>query len=261
MTVKKRSRRMRILITNDDGIYSEGIMALYVRLSRVGDVTVVAPDSEKSAVGHGITMAEPLRVKRAYRRKRFFGHAVSGTPADCVKIGVMSLMKKKPHVVVSGINLGPNVGFSALYSGTVSGATEGAILGIPSVALSLGTFSDPDFSAAARFAGKIVLKIGREGLPRGIFLSVNVPSRPIKRIKGVAITSQGISPMIEHFDRRVDPRKHTYYWLTGEALNMKGAKESDSLSLQRGWITVTPLHYDLTRHDFIRALREWKLTV
>jgi len=251
--------RMNILLTNDDGIYAEGIYVLYEALKKIGDVTVVAPATEQSAVGHAITMSDPLRVKEAYRRRQSFGYAVSGTPADCVKIAVRSLLRKKPDLVVSGINLGPNTGFSVLYSGTVSGATEGAILGIPSIAVSLGTFVSPDYRIAASFAAKLARLVHKHGLPKGTFLNLNVPALPASKIKGVRVTTQGKTPIIERFDRRVDPRKRTYYWLTGEVMNLKGEIESDIVALKNGYISVTPVQYDLTDHGFIDTLKGWKL--
>lgn len=136
---------MEILITNDDGIYAEGIYALYAALRKVGNVTVVAPDVQRSAVGHAITLTDPLRVTEARRHGKFFGYATSGTPADCVKLAIRAIMGKKPDLVFSGINLGANMGYNVLYSGTVSGATEGALFGIPSIAISLATFVKPDF--------------------------------------------------------------------------------------------------------------------
>jgi len=250
---------MNILLTNDDGIYSEGILVLCDALKKIGDVAVVAPDIEQSAVGHAITISDPLRVKDAYRRMKYFGHAVSGTPADCVKIAVRSILKKKPDLVISGVNLGPNTGFSVLYSGTVSGATEGAIFGIPSIAVSLGTFVDPDFSFAASFAAKLAKLIRKNSLPEGTFLNVNVPARDPSKIKGVRITKQGKTPIIESFDKRVDPRNRTYYWLTGEAIDLKGAKDSDIVALKKGYITITPIQCDMTDHGFIEELKKWKI--
>ncbi len=250
---------MDILLTNDDGIYSEGILVLYDALKKVGRVTVVAPDTEQSAVGHAITMSDPIRVKDAYRRMKYFGRAVSGTPADCVKIAVRSLLKKKPDLVISGINLGPNTGFSVLYSGTVSGATEGAILGIPAIAVSLGTFEKPDFSVAASFAAKMAKLVRKNGLPKGTSLNVNVPAVKSSAIKGVKITKQGKTPIIEKFDKRIDPRRRTYYWLTGEVMNIKGGKDTDITALKKGYITITPLHCDMTNHDFIETLANWEI--
>jgi 5'-nucleotidase len=254
-----RKKRIRILLTNDDGIYAEGIYPLYEELKKLGDVTVVAPATEQSAVGHAITMSDPLRVKDAYRRLKFFGYAVSGTPADCVKIAVRSLLKKKPDFVVSGINLGPNTGFSVLYSGTVSGATEGAMLGIPSIAVSLGTFVRPDFRPAARFAARAARILCRKKLPKGTFLNINVPALPASKIKGVRITTQGKTPIIERFDKRVDPRNRIYYWLTGEVINLKGGIGSDIVALKKGYISVTPVQYDLTDYKSLEILKSWKL--
>jgi 5'-nucleotidase len=250
---------MNILLTNDDGIYAEGILALRDALVEVGDVTVVAPDSERSAVGHAITISDPLRVKDAYRRMKYFGHAVSGTPADCVKIAVRSILKQKPDLVVSGINLGPNTGFSVLYSGTVSGATEGSILGIPSMAISLGTFVDPNFTYAASFAARIAKLIHEKGLPAGTLLNINIPAVESAAIKGIKITKQGKTPIIESFEKRVDPRNHTYYWLAGEVIDLKGDEDTDILALKEGYISITPLQWDMTQHSFMDELRKWEL--
>ncbi len=259
MVRKRRSKKINILLTNDDGIYSEGIYVLCEALKKVGMVTVVAPDTEQSAIGHAITTSAPLRIKEAYRRRRYFGYAVSGTPADCVKIAIRSILRRKPDMVVSGINLGPNTGFSVLYSGTVSGATEGAIFGIPSIAVSLGTFTNPDFRFAAAFTARLVQMVRRRGLPKGTFLNVNVPFRHPSKIKGVSITKQGRTPIIESFDKRVDPRKHTYYWLTGEVIKLKGDKDSDIVALKKGYISITPVQYDLTDYESIAELRRWRL--
>ncbi|MDD5438851.1 MAG: 5'/3'-nucleotidase SurE [Candidatus Omnitrophica bacterium] len=255
----KTERQLRILLTNDDGIYAEGIYTLEKALSRIGEVTVVAPEAEQSAVGHAITMASPLRVKKAYRRGKFFGYAVTGTPADCVKIAIRSLLKRKPGLIVSGINHGPNTGFSVLYSGTVSGATEGAILGFPSIAVSLGSFKNQKFTYAAAVACRVAKAVFRYGLPQGTFLNVNVPDLPPSRIKGLRVTTQGKTPIIESFDKRKDPRSRTYYWLTGEVLDLEGEKKSDIDALKQGYISVTPLHYDLTDTGFIPQLKNWKL--
>ena len=255
MTMKK----IEILLTNDDGIYAEGIIALYDALKKVGRVTVVAPDTEQSAVGHAITLSSPLRIKEAHRRGEFFGHAVSGTPADCVKIAVRAIMKSKPALVVSGINLGPNTGYSVLYSGTVSGATEAALFGIPSIAVSLGTFVRPDFNYAAFFTASLARTLLKEGLPKGTFLNVNVPARPAGKVKGVRVTRQGMTPIIETFDKRVDPRNRTYYWLTGEVLNIKGRDDSDIAALHDGYISVTPVQCDMTDHGSIGRVKKWDI--
>ena len=250
---------MNILVTNDDGIYSEGIRALYESLRKIGSVTVVAPDSERSAVGHAITLSDPLRVKKVSRGGKFFGYATSGTPADCVKIAIRALLKKKPDLVVSGINLGPNVGYSVLYSGTVSGATEGAILGIPSVAISLATFVNPDFSFAAEFARKLTKQIvAHKTLPKGTLLNVNIPAVSRKQIKGVRIVKQSEKAIEERFDKREDPRKRIYYWLAGEVIKSDGKDEADIETVRKNYISITPIHCDMTNYDFLATLKSWK---
>lgn len=250
---------MNILLTNDDGIYSEGILELYRALVKIGKVSVIAPDSEQSAVGHGITMSEPLRVKDVYKRGRYFGQAVSGTPADCVKIAIRSLLKFRPDLVISGINPGPNTGYNVLYSGTVSGATEGSILGIPSIAVSLAAFSNLDYKFAALFAARLARRLHRTGLPDGTFLNVNIPARAKSKIKGIKITRQGMTPLIERFDRRVDPRKRVYYWLTGEIAESKDGEDTDIEAVRKGFIAITPLHCDMTDFSYIDSLKRWKI--
>jgi 5'-nucleotidase len=250
---------MKILLTNDDGIYAEGIKALYLALSDLGEITVVAPDTERSAVGHAITLSDPLRVKNVDRGGKFFGYAITGTPADCVKIAIRAILKDRPDIVVSGINLGPNVGYSVLYSGTVSGATEGAILGIPSIAISLGTFENPDYSYAAEFANKMVrLVVENKGLPQGTLLNVNVPAVPQDQIKGVRIVKQSKRAIEERFDKREDPRKRTYYWLTGEVIESDGRDDADIETLRQDYVSITPIHCDMTDYEFMNALKTWK---
>jgi 5'-nucleotidase len=250
---------MNILLTNDDGIYSEGIKALYGALNCLGDVTIVAPDTERSAVGHGITLTDPLRVKSVYRNNKFFGYATTGTPADCVKLAIRALLKTKPELVISGINLGPNTGYSVLYSGTVSGATEGALLGIPSFAISLATFENPDYRYAAQFAKKLArIIINNKGLPKGTLLNVNVPARKAKRIKGIKIVRQSKVAIEERFDKREDPHKHTYYWLTGEIVSSDGRQDADIEALRKGYVSITPIHCDMTDYDFMEELKHWK---
>ncbi len=214
---------MNILLTNDDGIYAEGIRVLYESLRDLGDVTVVAPDTERSAVGHAITLSDPLRVKKVTSGNKFFGYATTGTPADCVKLAIRAILRKRPDIVISGINLGPNTGYSVLYSGTVSGATEGAILNIPSFAISLATFENPDYRVAAGFAKKLArLIMNNKGIPQGTLLNVNIPAVAKKNIKGVKIVRQSRTAIEERFDKRQDPRKRTYYWLTEKSSSRTG---------------------------------------
>jgi len=199
-----------------------------------------------------------LRVKNVKRSGSFFGYAVSGTPADCVKIAIRAILKDRPDIVVSGINLGPNVGYSVLYSGTVSGATEGAMLGIPSIAVSLGTFENPDYTFAAEFTKKTVLLIAsKKGLPRGTLLNINIPAVPRSQIKGVRIVKQSKRAIEERFDKRQDPRKRTYYWLTGEVIESDDQDDADIETLRRNFVTVTPIHCDMTDYEFLQTLKEW----
>ena len=251
---------MNILLTNDDGIYAEGIRVLYESLKDLGSVTVVAPDTERSAVGHAITLSDPLRVKKVTRGDKFFGYATTGTPADCVKLAIRAILRKRPDIVISGINLGPNTGYSVLYSGTVSGATEGAILNIPSFAISLATFENPDYSVAAGFAKKLArLIINNKGIPHGTLLNVNIPAVDKKNIKGVKIVRQSRTAIEERFDRREDPRKRTYYWLTGEIIKSDGHADADIEAIRNNYISITPIRCDMTDYGFMEELKQWKI--
>ncbi len=246
---------MRVLLTNDDGIHAAGLLALYQELHGDHEVDVVAPETEMSAVGHAITLASPLRVQEVKKNGSFFGYGVSGTPADCVKIAVQELLTGKPDVILSGINLGANVGVNVLYSGTVSAATEGAFLGIPSAAISLNTRQDPDFGFAARFSREVIRFILETGLKHGTALNVNIPAVPRDRITGVSITRQGVSRFRERFERRVDPRGNVYYWLSGETPVEETIPDADAKILRENGITITPINYDLSCQDEIERLR------
>jgi len=250
---------MNILLTNDDGIYAEGIYAAYRELKKIGKVTVVAPDMERSSVGHGITLSHPIWQKRVNRKGQSFGVGISGTPADCIKFAISILLKKKPDIVVSGINLGPNDGCSVFYSGTVAGAREGALLGIPSLAISLAAFLNPDFRYAAKCSAKLVKHIIKNGLPRGTFLNVNVPCVSLSKMKGMVVTRQGTVPIHGVFRKRIDPHLREYYWMTGKAPRLKATKEVDTYALRRHYVTVTPIQSDLTDYHFFQKLKMWRL--
>jgi 5'-nucleotidase len=245
----------RFLLTNDDGIYARGLLALYQELSRDAECLIVAPEVEQSAVGHAITIARPLMVRKARKNGSFLGYAVAGTPADCVKIGLGELVGGPVDLVVSGINRGANVGINVLYSGTVSAATEAAIQGVPSLAISLDTHEEADYSAAARFARKMAAFLLENPLPN-VALNVNVPAVPEEEIRGVVVAKQGRARLMESFDKRVDPRDNTYYWLAGETeLPLQEQEDTDASALKQGMITVTPIYYDLTRYDLLDGLR------
>jgi len=248
-----------ILVTNDDGIYAPGILALYLAMKEIGEVMVVAPDSERSAVGHAITISDPLRVWEYERDGEFFGYAVNGTPADCVKLGVKAILHKTPDLVVSGINLGPNTAINVIYSGTVSAATEGTLMGIPSIAFSVTTFKKTDFGFAARFARYLAEKVLERGLPAGTLLNVNIPPLPEEEIKGVKITRQGKGRYEEFFDKRVDPMNRNYYWLSGKKLLLDSDSDVDDVAVMENYIAITPIQFDLTDYQAIKHLKEWKI--
>jgi len=247
---------MRVLLTNDDGIHAPGLKALYQELKRDFQVHIVAPDSERSAVGHAITLTSPLRVQEVFKNGSFFGYGVKGTPADCVKIAVQELLEAGPDVILSGINLGANVGVNVLYSGTVSAATEGAFLGIPSAAISLDIRTNPDFRFAARFAIEIIRFIRENGLRERTALNVNIPAVPPDKLEGVSFTRQGVARFREKFERRIDPRGNVYYWLSGETPLEEGNPDADARALKQNWITITPISYDLTCAEELLRLRK-----
>jgi 5'-nucleotidase len=253
----KVKEKLNILVCNDDGIDAPGIYALVVEMKKIGTVTVVAPDKQQSAVGHAITMNYPLRVKEFKKNGKFFGYAVQGTPADCVKLAVRAILKQEPDIVVSGVNHGSNTAISVIYSGTVSAATEGTILGIPSIAVSLTTYAPADFSVAAQMARKLAILVSKRGLPPGTLLNVNVPPLKLKEIKGILVTRQGKSIWNDTFDLRTDPNNRDYYWLTGGLDNVDKDLEFDEAAVRNNYISVTPLQYDLTNYRMLDAMKKW----
>lgn len=250
---------MKILLTNDDGFYAPGIQALYSKLKSIADVWIVAPEREQSAVGHAITLSDPLRVKEVKKDGEFLGYAVEGTPADCVKIGIGQIIDRKPDMVISGINMGLNTGDCVIYSGTVSAATEGTIMGIPSIAVSIDSYGDTDFSTAARFTAQLAKTVTEKGLPKGVLLNVNVPAVAPSEIRGVAITRQGRFTFRDRFKKRKDPRGRTYYWLEYEELTVEKNGDNDLAAVRRNMISITPLQHDLTDYNFLETLKSWKV--
>ena len=245
---------MRILLTNDDGILAEGLIALYEELKGDFELSVVAPETEMSAVGHAITLSNPLRVRQFKRNGVFFGYGVSGTPADCVKIAVQEILKQRPDMIISGINLGSNVGINLLYSGTVSAATEGAFLGFPSVAISLNTKTNPDFGFAARFSRRIIRFVMESGLKKRTALNVNIPAIPEDQIKGISFTTQDLVTQRDRYERRSDPRGNVYYWLAGETPVEESVPNTDLKVLMENRITITPITFDLTDLKEVKRL-------
>jgi len=249
----------RVLISNDDGIDAPGIYALACAMKKIAQVSVVAPDRQQSAVGHAITMNNPLRAVPFEKNGEFFGHAVDGTPADAVKLGVRFLLKEPPDLLISGINHGSNTAINILYSGTVSAATEGTVLGIPSMAVSLTTHGPADFDFAARFAADLAARVVKEGLPPGTLLNVNVPAVPVAAIGGVRVTRQGRSNWDDTFDVRRDPAGREYFWLTGRMDIKDTDPDTDQVAVRENFISITPIHYELTDLEMLARLKEWSL--
>lgn len=252
---------MRVLITNDDGIASSGLQALVQVFEPLAETFVVAPERERSATGHAITLHKPLRAHSAViPGSAARAWATNGTPADCIALGILELLPQKPDIVVSGINVGPNLARDLTYSGTVSGAMEGAIFGIPSIAVSVGAFRNPVFAVAPAFAVELARAILLHGLPEDTLLNVNVPNLPSEQIAGVAITRQSAKRYISRLEKRVDPRGRTYYWLTGEPSAIEDVEGTDTWALAHDYISVTPITLDMTDDRALAVMRAWNLT-
>ncbi|MCX7834657.1 MAG: 5'/3'-nucleotidase SurE [bacterium] len=246
---------MKILLTNDDGIHALGIHTLYHVAKQYGEVEVVAPSREMSAIGHAITISDSLRIE-PYQQNGLTGWAVRGTPADCVKMAVKTILKQQPDIVISGVNQGSNTGLNVIYSGTVSGASEAAILGYPAIAVSLDSYYSKDFTLAAEVALKAAEKLLQNPLPKYSLLNINVPSLPREQIKGIRVGKQGRYRYDEVFDRREDPRGRVYYWMGAERLNLIEADDIDETLLRNGYIVFTPLQLDLTDFNSLNQIEK-----
>jgi 5'-nucleotidase len=250
----------RFLIANDDGIDAVGIQALSRALAPHGDVWIVAPDRERSATSHAISLGRPLRIRQVGPRE----FAVDGTPTDCVYLGLHHLLKEPPTVVLGGINHGPNLGNDVLYSGTVAAAMEGALFGYPAIALSLclnengpSRFAVEEFEVAAALGVKTALAVAARPMPRGVVLNVNVPMLPRERIRGVKLCRLGYTDWSDAVTVRADPRGKPYYWIGGDRAGVDAIEDSDNNATANGYVSVTPIHYDLTDYrsfDYARAL-------
>ena len=252
--------RPLILVSNDDGVNAPGISALAEAMVSLGDVYVVAPLLEQSAVGHAITLRDPVRAfpMDAHMHGAVRVYGVQGTPADCVKLAVQELLPRDPDLVVSGVNRGANTALNVIYSGTVSAAMEAAILGFDAVALSLCDWEANDFDASRDIACRVARKVLAEGLPPGTLLNVNIPPIPLSSIRGMLVTRQAHSRWQESFDQRLDPNNKPYYWMTGTFVNLDDGQNTDVGAVQDGYVSVTPIHYDLTAHNFLEPLSAWE---
>ncbi len=247
---------MHIMVTNDDGIHAPGINALAAALKELGEVTVVAPDRERSAAGHSLTLHSPLRVFEL--RERFY--AVDGTPTDCVNMGIHSLLPIKPDLVVSGINHGPNLGDDITYSGTVAAAMEANLMGIPAIAVSLSTFErHGHFDDAAQVALRVARQVLANGLPSDTFLNVNIPNCPAAEMGPPLVTRQGTRSFIGTIIDKTDPRGRKYFWIGSEEPAFNDEPGTDFHAINRGQVSITPLHLDLTNYESLKILKEWKL--
>lgn len=250
---------MRILLTNDDGVHAPGIKAMYKALTRIGEVTVVAPDGERSSISQAITLNHPIFHRIVSFDGKAKAHALSGTPADCVKFASAVVMKEKPDLIVSGINDGSNDGCSVFYSGTVGAAREGALNDIPSLAVSLDSHESCNFTSAALWGSKAVRWVIKNGLPKGTFLNVNVPDFSRSKIKGMVFASQCRVPIHGRFLKRPGPFGRTYYWLTGRPPAKKHDAKTDSYLLQQSYVVVVPIRCDSTDHDFLSRISKERI--
>ena len=255
-------RRPLILVTNDDGITSPGIRELARAMNEVGNVVVVAPASEQSAVGHSITLDKPIRAQ-VHNFGGELSHikalAITGTPCDCIKLALHELLHRKPDLAVSGINRGSNIAINVIYSGTISAATESSVSGIDSIAFSLAS-KDPnaDFAPAGQYAKIIANKVLRSQLPRGVVLSANIPDLPHHQIRGIRVARQARSRWEEGFVARTDPSNRSYYWYRGVMNVLDQDKNTDNGAIEDGYVSVTPLQYDRTAHGCINVLKTWR---
>jgi len=255
---------MRILLTNDDGIYAPGLRALRLELQKIGTVEVVAPATEQSATGHSVTLNNPIVVQEIYDEKMArIGWAVEGRPADCVKLALRELLGYRPDIIVSGLNAGSNAGINMPYSGTVAAAIEGAFFGITSIACSL-EYTKPrplDFNTGAGLARQIVEQIINKKPAPGALFNVNIPSLENGPVLGVRVAPQNTSTYEERFDKRTDPRGRTYFWLGADFTCPNPTPETDTAALRDRYITVTPLQFNLTEHTQLEEMYSWNWTL
>ncbi len=246
---------MRILVTNDDGIQGRGVEQLVRALSGLGEVYVVLPDQQRSSTSHTLTLDKPLRIQKL-EEKRFL---VNGTPSDCVRLGILGLMKEDVELVVAGINNGPNLGDDVTYSGTVGAALEGTLLEVPSFAISLAVTGGYHFEVAANFGRFLAEKIMQQGLPKNVYLNVNIPDLPREEIQGVEMTRQGKRIYGKEIQERRDPRGEKYYWIAGENISGISEQGTDFAAIEHKKISITPLSVDHTDYGMVEDLKRWNL--
>lgn len=251
-----------ILVTNDDGILAPGIRNLIDFVLELGEVVVVAPDKGQSGMGHAVTISQPIRLEKIKEEDHLKEFSCSGTPVDCVKIAVNKVLRRKPDILVSGINHGSNASINVIYSGTMSAAIEGAMEGIPSIGFSLLDFRyHADFVSAKKYIQRIVQNVLDNGLPAGNCLNVNIPSIKENEIKGIRVCRQANANWVEEFDHRKDPRGKDYYWLTGKFHLHEDVDETDEWALANEYISLVPVQFDFTAYQLIDKLQKWDFDV
>jgi 5'-nucleotidase len=252
---------VQILLTNDDGIHAPGLAAMERELRQMGDVCVVAPAHEQSGVSHSITFLSPLVCQEVYEGDRKRGWAVEGSPADCVKIGVFELCPRRPDLIVSGINGGLNAGINVLYSGTVAAAIEGAFFDITSIAVSLEFDEHAQFAKVAKLARQVIEQILKLKQPTAQLYNLNIPTAALQGTPQIRIVPMSVERYGEHFVKRKDPRGRDYYWATGDPPPQPGDHETDLTALKKGFVTLTPLQYDMTKYGVLREMEHWELNI
>jgi 5'-nucleotidase len=248
---------VRTLLTNDDGIFAPGLLAMYEVLEESTEVNVVAPAAVQSGGSHAITIRNPVLWHRVQVHGRFHGTAVEGTPADCIKLALYSLLPHKPDLVVSGLNAGLNTGIHVIYSGTVAAAIEAGILGCPAIAVSFAVHANMDFNRGAKVAKAMIDSIVQGGLHPGQVVNINIPEPKPGWPKGIRVAPQSVRPMAEELEKRTDPNGREYYWLSGDYSNLADQSDTDRKALHEGYICVTPLQFDLTDHDRLAEMGRW----
>lgn len=251
-------KRPLIFVTNDDGIFSKGIKSLVEVVSSFGDVVIIAPDKPQSGMGHAITLNQPLRLNTDTIFNQHESYTCTGTPVDCVKLGIYEIMKRKPDLLVSGINHGENISTNVLYSGTMSAAVEGAMENIPSIGFSLCDFdADADFSGAQKITEEVVNLVLKNNFPSNICLNVNIPKIKKNELKGIKIARQANAFWEDRFDKRYDQFNKPYYWLTGKFGNHDHGEDTDIFALSQGYASIVPTQFDMTAYSTMNELKKW----
>ena len=248
-----------ILITNDDGYNAKGLLSLAESVAELGEVVIVAPDRPQSGMGHAITVNEPIRCYETELLEEIKAYCCTGTPVDCIKMGLYILDNRLPDLILSGINHGSNVSTNVLYSGTMAAAVEGALEGIPSIGFSLTTYSsNANFNASKKIVKAITKQVLNNSLKRGVCLNVNIPDVKFELIKGIKVCRQGRAFWDDTFDKRTDPLGKDYYWLTGSFSSKEQSSDTDIHYLKENYVTVVPTQFDMTCYNSVEELKKWE---